>query len=347
MTATSTPPEQAPSWVGLTALTAIAPAAWGTTYVVTTELLPAGSPLFAAAARALPAGLLALAVARTLPRGSWRWKAAVLGTLNIGAFFALLFVAAERLPGGIAATLGATGPIMVAGLAVVVLGERLSAWRLGWGLVGVVGVGLVVLGPGAGLDPVGVGAGIAAAGSMALGVVLTKRWGRPDGVGPLALAGWQLTAGGLVLIGPALLVEGVPSGVDGPAVAGYVWLGLVGGLLAYGLWFAGIRRLPVTAVALLGLLSPLVAASLGVVVVGESLTPVQLIGFGLALTALVAGQRVPRTPAKGPRNDEDHRARRHRHGRWGDRRRGAGPRSRGHGGVAGSADREPRPAHRP
>lgn len=38
----------------------------------------------------------------------------------------------------------------------------------------------------------------------------------------VALAGWQLTAGGLVLLVPALLIDGVPSGIDGPAVGGYL-----------------------------------------------------------------------------------------------------------------------------
>ncbi|UFU05596.1 EamA family transporter [Ruania halotolerans] len=298
MTTTTTPLPAVSSQAGLIARTALAPAVWGTTYLVTTELLPAGHPLFAALMRALPAGLLALALTRTLPRGTWLWKAVVLGTLNIGAFFPLLFVTAERLPGGVAATLGAIQPILVTFLVIGVLGEQLSRWRLGWGIVGVLGVGLVVLGPEAALDPLGILAGIAGAASMSLGVVLTKRWGRPPGVGPLALAGWQLGAGGIVLLVPTLLVEGVPAQIDGPAVAGYLWLGLVGGLLAYGLWFAGIRQLPVTATALLVLLSPLVAAVLGALLIGERLTPAQGIGFALALAAMVAGQLAPgqRTP---------------------------------------------------
>ena len=97
----------------------------------------------------------------------------------------LLFVAAQRLPGGVAATLGAAQPIIVAGLAVVVLSEHPSVWRLIWGGIGVVGVALVVLGPQAGLDALGVAAGLGGAVSMGLGVVLTKRWGRPDGVSAL------------------------------------------------------------------------------------------------------------------------------------------------------------------
>ncbi|GLW59053.1 EamA family transporter [Kitasatospora phosalacinea] len=273
-----------------TALTALAPAVWGTTYVVTTELLPPGHPMFAALLRALPAGLIALALTRTLPRGNWWGKAAVLGVLNIGLFLPLLFTAAERLPGGVAATLGAAQPMVVALLAVPVLRQRLSARRLGWGLVGVLGVGLVVIGPSAALDAVGVAAGLGGAATMALGVTLTKRWGRPEGVGPLALTGWQLTAGGLFLLPATLLFEGAPPAVDGRAALGYLWLGLVGGLLTYALWFQGIGRLPVTGVAVLGLLSPLVAAVLGALLLDQTLGAVQLLGFALALASIVAGQ---------------------------------------------------------
>jgi probable blue pigment (indigoidine) exporter len=298
MTTTAPHPAPAPTATAgraaTTAITAFAPAVWGTTYIVTTQLLPAGHPMFAALMRALPAGLIALAITRTVPRGIWWWRSLALGALNIGAFFPLLFLAAERLPGGVAATLGATQPILVAFLAVAVLGERLSAWRLTWGLVGVLGVGLVVLGPNAALDATGIAAGLAGAAAMALGVTLTKRWGRPDGVRPMAFAGWQLTAGGLVLVVPVAVTDDVPAHIDLPAAGGYLWLGLVGGLLAYTLWFAGIRVLPVTATALLGLLSPLVAAAAGALLLSQTLTAPQLAGFALALAALVAGQLTPR-----------------------------------------------------
>ncbi|MDW6061740.1 EamA family transporter [Streptomyces sp. FXJ1.4098] len=275
---------------GRAALTALAPAVWGTTYVVTTELLPPGHPLFAGLLRALPAGLIALAITRTLPRGAWWGKAAALGVLNIGLFLPLLFVAAERLPGGVAATLAAAQPLIVAVLAVTVLRERLSVWRLLWGVTGVVGVGLVVIGPNAALDGVGIVAGLAGAATMALGVTLTKRWGRPAGVGATAFAGWQLTAGGLFLVPVTFLVEGPPPAIDSTAALGYLWLGLVGGLITYILWFQGITTLPVTSVAVLGLLSPLVAAVLGAVVLDQTLGLIQLVGFGLSLAAIVAGQ---------------------------------------------------------
>jgi probable blue pigment (indigoidine) exporter len=281
------------------ALAAFAPVVWGSTYVVTTELLPAGHPLFAGLLRALPAGLIALAFTRTLPSGSWWGRAAALGVLNIGLFFPFLFIAAERLPGGVAATLGAAQPLVVALLAVGVLKESPSAWRFAWGVIGMIGVGLVVLGPAAGFDPIGVLAGLGGAATMALGVTLTKKWGRPAGASPTAFAGWQLTAGGLFLVPVTFLFEGPPPAIGFAAALGYLWLGGVGGLLAYILWFRAITTLPVTSVSMLGLLSPMVAALLGVVVLGQTLNPVQLTGFALALAAIVASQRPAPVLAKG------------------------------------------------
>lgn len=74
---------------------------------------------------------------------------------------------------------------------VAVLHERLSGWRLAWGVVGVVGVALVVLGPRAAMDSPGVAAGIGGALAMATGVVLTKKWSLPAGISAIALAGWD------------------------------------------------------------------------------------------------------------------------------------------------------------
>lgn len=270
------------------ALTAFTPLVWGTTYLVTTELLPPGRPLLDAAVRALPAGLLVLAVTRTLPQGAWWWRAFVLGALNIGGFFALLFVSAYRLPGGVAATLGAAQPLLVAALAIGLLGERPTRWRLGWAVAGAIGVAMVVLRPAAALDGIGLLAGAAGAASMATGMVLTKRWGRP--VSLMTFTGWQLAAGGLLLVPLTLAVEGLPPALDGAAVLGFAWLAIPGTLVAYAIWFRGVEKLPVTAVSLLGLLSPLMAALLGWAVLDQSLTAVQLAGFALAVGAVVAGQ---------------------------------------------------------
>ncbi|MFC9057373.1 EamA family transporter [Streptomyces sp. NPDC057074] len=278
----------------LIALTALAPVSWGTTYAVTTEFLPPDRPLFTGLARALPAGLLLLALARVLPRGAWWWKAAVLGALNIGAFFPLLFLSAYRLPGGMAAVVGSVGPLFVVGLSALLLGQRPTTRAVLTGVVAAFGVSLVVLKAAGGLDALGALAALASAASMSTGTVLTKRWGRPEGVGPLALTGWQLTAGGLLIAPVALLVEGAPPALDGAAVGGYLYLALANTAVAYWLWFRGIGRLSATQVTFLGPLSPLTAAVVGWAALGETLTPVQLAGMALAFGATVAGQRAPR-----------------------------------------------------
>ncbi|MGC4894071.1 EamA family transporter [Micromonospora sp. DT31] len=276
-------------WTDVT-LTAVAPVTWGTTYLVTAELLPPDRPLWAGAIRALPAGLLLLALTRQRPHGVWWGRAALLGALNIGVFFPLLFLAAYRLPGGTAAVLGAAGPLLVALLTVALLRERLSRPALVAAVVAPAGVALVVLRPGAGLDPLGVLAGLAGTAAMSTGLVLTRRWGRPPGAGPLAATSWQLVAGGLMIAPVAGAVEGAPPAPDGPALLGYAWLGLVGTALAYVLFFRGAVRLPAARVSVLGALSPLTAASLGWLLLDQALDPLQLAGFAVAIGAMVLAQ---------------------------------------------------------
>lgn len=283
--------------VVLVLTTAAAPMVWGSTYAVTTAFLPPERPLLAAALRALPAGLLLLVLAHRLPAGQWWWRSAVLGTLNIGAFFALLFISAYRLPGGVAAVLGAVQPLLVAALSVVLLAERVATRTVLAGVVGVLGVALIVLSAQARLDPVGVLAGIGATASMAFGVVLTKRWGRPAPL--LTVTAWQLTAGGLLLFPLALLVEGLPATVTVGNIGGYAYLSLVGTAVAYTVWFRGLDRLPAASVSLLGLLSPVVAAALGWAALGQHLTPVQLVGMTLALGGVICGQAARSPVAAG------------------------------------------------
>jgi probable blue pigment (indigoidine) exporter len=286
--------------------TMLAPVSWGTTYVVTATLLPPDRPLLAALLRALPAGLLVLLFVRRLPPSPiWWWRFLVLGVVNFAAFFPLLFYAAYRLPGGVAATLGTVQPLMVAGLAWLVLRTRTPVPQLLAALAGVGGVALMTLTAQARLDAVAVLAMLAGVGLMALGIVLGKRWGSPGHplMSPLMSTAWQMTLGGLVLAPLTLTVEGLPATLTFANVAGYTYLATVGGALAYLLWFRGIERLSPTTVSLLTLANPLTATLAGLVVLGQTLTPAQGAGLGIALGALVAGQVLGR-PAPAPRPAE-------------------------------------------
>jgi probable blue pigment (indigoidine) exporter len=273
----------------LLATTALAPLSWGTTYAVTTEFLPHNRPLLAGAIRALPAGLVLLSFTRVLPKGAWWWKSALLGTLNIGAFFAFLFLAASRLHGGVAAALGAIQPLISAGLAAFVLKERLRKQTAIAGVLGVLGVTMIVLQPGAHLDALGVAAGLGGALSMACGVTLTKRW-KPD-VPLLAFTSWQLCAGGILLAFASLLVEGRPPQLTGRNTVGFLWLAVVGTALAYSLWFRGIGRLPIANVTLLALCSPVVAVAIGYLFLAQHLGALQVAGVAVVLGALWVGQQ--------------------------------------------------------
>ncbi|WP_327369637.1 DMT family transporter [Streptomyces sp. NBC_01217] len=279
-------------------ITAIAPVAWGTNYFVTHAYLPAGHPLYGAAIRALPAGLLLLAVRRERPRGSWWWKSPVLGALNMGGFFALVYVAAQLLPTSTASTVMATSPLVMMLIAWALLAERPRLLPLAGAAVGLGGVSLMLLSGTASADTRGVLASVAAMLMSSLGYVLAKRWGKDVDV--LASTAWQLIAGGLLLLPFAVFVEGAPPALDGPAALGFGYVTVVATALAFGAWFAGLRHLPAATVGLVGLLNPVAGVLLGTVIAGESLTLRQLCGLALVLGGILLGRPAGGRRAVGP-----------------------------------------------
>lgn len=277
-------------------ITAIAPAIWGSTYIVTTQFLPAGYPMTVAMLRALPAGLLLLVLVRQLPTGIWWPRIFLLGFFNFAAFWILLFVSAYRLPGGVAATLGAIQPLIVIGLARVVLAKAVRPLAVVAALAGLGGVALLVMTPAASLDLAGVAAGLAGSASMACGTVFSRKWQPP--VSLLTFTAWQLTAGGILLVPMALIFEPALPPLTMANIGGFLWLGLIGAALTYIVWFRGIQRLEPSAVAPLGFLSPTAAVLLGWIFLGQSLTPIQLAGIGVVIGSVWLSQRlqVLRTP---------------------------------------------------
>lgn len=278
-------------------ITAIAPAVWGSTYFVTTEFLPHGYPLHVAMLRALPAGLLLLLLVRTLPHGVWWGRSLILGALNFSFFWAMLFVSAYRLPGGVAATVGAVQPLIVIALSRICLDTPIRRMAVLAGVLGIAGVGLLVLTPNAKLDAIGVLAGLAGAVSMAFGTVLTRKWKPP--VSSLTFTAWQLTAGGILLVPVAVLMEPALPSLTAANISGMAYLGLIGAALTYLLWFRGLARIEPSAAASLGFLSPLVATLLGWLALDQGLAPAQFAGFLMVLVSVWLSQRsqIPAKPA--------------------------------------------------
>jgi probable blue pigment (indigoidine) exporter len=313
-------------------ITAVAPVAWGATYYVTRQVLPADAPLWASTLRALPAGLVLLALARRRPRGGWWWRSVVLGLLNVGAFFLLVYIAAQLLPTSVASAVMALAPLTLAGSAWLLVGTRPSAAVLVGAVVGIGGVLLLVGFAATPVDPWGVAASAGALLLSSIGAVLTQRWGDPA-VPVLAATAWQLLAGGLLLLVIAVAGEGAPPVLGPPELAGFAFVSLVATALAFVCWFGGLAHLQAGAVGLIGLLNPVTGVLLGVVLAGEVLSVAQLSGLGLVLGGLVAGQAgrpavrgissrgAPgEPPSTRPAAPRARRACRHRPARGGSRR---------------------------
>ena len=272
--------------------TAVAPVVWGSTYIVTTQFLPNFSPITVAMLRALPAGMLLLLIVRQLPSGIEWLRVFVLGALNISVFLSMLFVAAYRLPGGVAGTVAAVQPLFAVFLARLLLGSPIRPTSIVAVLIGIGGVALLVLTPRAALDAVGVAAGLAGAASMAVGNVLARKW-QPS-VSLLAYTAWQLTAGGLLLIPVVLLFAPTMPTPTLANLGGLAWLALIGAALTYVLWFRGIARLEPGVVSPLLFISPLTAALLGWVFLNQTLTPIQIVGIVCVIGSIWLSQRPAR-----------------------------------------------------
>ena len=275
-------------------LTATAPVIWGSTYIITTEFLPPDIPLTIAALRALPAGLLLLLLVRQLPERDWIVRILVLGALNFAIFWALLFVSAYRLPGGVAATVGAVQALAVVFLSRLMLGIPIRILVVFAAVLGMGGVALLLLTPRAALDPVGIAAGIGAAVAMAGGTVMSRRWRPP--VPLLTFTAWQLTAGGLLLVPVALVFEPDVPVFTARNWSGMAYLSLIGAAVTYAVWFRGVDRIAPSAISTLGFLSPVSAVVLGWVFLGQALSPGQVAATGIILASVLISQRAATLP---------------------------------------------------
>ncbi|MFD7337837.1 EamA family transporter [Streptomyces violascens] len=270
------------------ALTAVAPVAWGANYFVTREFLPADRPLYGAALRALPAGLVLLGLCRQRPRGAWWWRSAVLGMLNVSVFFVLVYAASQLLPTSIASTVMAVSPLAMMLIAWALVSEQPGIAHLAGAAIGLGGVCLMLLTGVEGASVPGVLASAAAMLVSAFGHILAKRWS--SGADVLASTAWQLTAGGLFLLPVAAAAEGPPPTLSRSALLAFGYVALVATALAFTAWFTGLRHLPAGTVGLIGLLNPVTGVLFGTALAGEVLTVQQLCGLVLVLVGVVLGR---------------------------------------------------------
>lgn len=262
---------------------------WGGAYVPSAWLIERWPLLVGAGARFALGGLLLLSVlaiaGRPLrPRVGWGVVGWIALTQTV-LFYAAVFWGIAHAGAGIAALLSNTDPLFIAVLAALLLGERLSTRQWAGVVVGLVGAGVVVWeGP---LWPVALSGdalivlGGAVVWSIGTVTVARRVRGRAD---PLALAAWQMLAGGVVLIGAGLVVEGVPA-ADGEALALALLTAVLGAAMPLGLFYLALARAPAGEVSAWFFLVPVIGVLSAWALLGETPGPGLLVG----LTTICAG----------------------------------------------------------
>ncbi len=284
-------------------LIAVAAVSWGTTGATMTLLSreAAASPLLVGWSRlAIAAPALVLAAALTARLGAphagrrpWPSPAdlplcAALG-LAMAAYQACFFRAVTLVGVAAAALLAiCSAPLLIAILAALFLGERLTPLvRLSLGMA-VAGTALLVVGP-RGLGEVaghfGLGPLLALGAGVSYAVYAVAAKGLLARVTPLAVSAITFTLAAAFLA-PALLVEPAPTRTIAAGWPLLLYLGLGPTAIAYALFTAGLNRVPATAAGIVSLLESLTATTLGLLVFGERLGTLGTAGALLLLASL-------------------------------------------------------------
>ncbi|XYX72633.1 EamA family transporter [Clavibacter nebraskensis] len=263
-------------------------------------VIPAVGPVLVVAARQVMMAALVLPVAR--PRIHRMTRAQLVPAVMLGLALSLMnlsyYAAVDRLGLGIAATIEFLGPLSIALLASRRLLDAACA------LVAAAGV-VVLTGLEGRIDVFGLVCGATAAVTWAGYIVFTRRVAeRLPGFQGIAVA----SVVSLVVLVPWAILTLDVAAIDGRVLGLLAAIGLLASAVPYSLDTVILRRITPRLFAVLTSLSPVVAAILGVIVLRETLSPVQLgaivvvcVAAGVAIaTRAPSGPAAPRGP-RGPR----------------------------------------------
>ncbi len=271
---------------------------WGSTYLairVADRTIP---PLEMAAARYLIAGAVLFPVAWLgsrrgpgqrpgLPSLAQWAGMAVVGTMLLAFGNGGVSYAERTLPSGLAALLVASVPMWMALADRVINGRRLRPGGLLALVIGLAGVAVLAQPGGHGaVLPVLVVLG--ASMSWGIGSVLAGRMPAP--ASPLLGSAMEMLAGGVALTGLAAATgELTQAGYGHPSVQSLLALAYLtgpGSLLALTCYVIALRRLPVSAVSTYAYVNPVVAVSLGTLILGEPLTRTIVLGGAIVVASV-------------------------------------------------------------
>jgi O-acetylserine/cysteine efflux transporter len=274
-------------------------AVWGTTFIVQRLALEVAPPLWVAAGRC---GVAAVALVWLVPRvlrldRRGLATVVVLGLLNQYAFVALQVAGLRTVAAGPAAAIVYLQPVLVVLASGPVLGERLTRRRIAAVVLGFAGVAVVGLHQSAAASAGGVLLLIAAAVAWSAGALVTSASAEP--VIPLVV-GQHLVAAPL-LVATAAAAEPFPA-LSAKLVECILFAGLCGSAMAWMLWSLLLRRGEAGVVSTWLFAVPVLAAVLGVVFLGESLSAALVVGIALVAVAVrLAAQTNVAGDARKPR----------------------------------------------
>jgi drug/metabolite transporter (DMT)-like permease len=233
--------------------------------------------------------------------GAWRWIVlALIGIVQTAGVMGFLFLGLRTISPSTTAILIFTNPIWVALLGRLILGERLTAPRIGGLVCGVLGVAFALGFDHLADEPLG-GKLLAFAGAVcfAAATVTTKRVALPIGVWGFNF--WQMAAGTLVLLALAVVQGGAWPQFGLGDWGWFVWLPIPGSTGAYGLWYEALRRGGATRTSGYMFLVPLFTVLMAAALLGSPLSWPQgvggvLIGLGLWLANRPARPHTPPSP---------------------------------------------------
>lgn len=281
---------------------------FGTSGAFVKPLLEAGwSPAAAVTARALTAGLVLLPFVIILMRGRWtllwqaRWPVLGMGLVGVAVTQVLYFAAIQRISVATALLIEFLAPLILVGFTWAV-SRRTPAPVVLIGSVLAVGGLVLVIGPGAiqAVDPIGLAAAFGAAIGCSVYFVIAAR--PNNGLPPVALAG-----AGLLLAVPVLALVGATGLLPFTATFGDVplfgtptawWVPLlvvavIGTALAYASGITASGILGSRLASFIALLEVVSASLFAWLLLGEGLSPLQLLG-GLLILGGIASVRAER-----------------------------------------------------
>jgi O-acetylserine/cysteine efflux transporter len=277
-------------------------ATWGFAFVVAKIALREIPPFAFAAVRFL---LAAVPLVFFIPRPRVPWKHVIAyGLVMSVSQFSLLFLGLKLgMAAGLSSLVAQVQVFFTIGLAILFLGDRPAAhYAIG---AGVAGIGIVLLAveqllAGAGITMVGFLCVIGAALSLAGGNVEAKWIGRTYVPDMFALVVWSSLVAPLPLAVLSWIFEGGASVVDKVAHAGVLtwicvlFLAYIATLFGFAMYANLLHRYPTALVAPFGLLIPVFGLGGGVLFLGESLVPMQMVGAAFVLAGLIFHVYSPR-----------------------------------------------------